>query len=75
MAYIYNEKTGEFTKTTDTKPQRPASTTPRPTPSPSTSRSNNSDSSFLGGCLGAIGVMILNALPYILIAGLVSLCS
>ena len=76
MAYIYNEKTGEFINTSEPKTQRPASTPPRPAPSPSTSGSRSgSDSSFLGGCLGAIGVLILNALPYILIAGLVSLCS
>ncbi len=80
MAYIYNEKTGEFINTSEQKPKstpspstrpattsRPASTTP--------SSSGSSDGSFLGGCLGAIGTIILYALPYIIIAGLVSLCS
>ena len=73
---IYNEKTGEFINTSEPKTQRPASTPPRPASSPSTSGSRSgSDSSFLGGCLGALGVLVLQILPYAIIGGLVSLCS
>ena len=79
MAYIYNEKTGEFINTSDQKPkttQGSANTRPRPAPAPApTPGSGNSVGSILGGCLSAIGVLILNALPYLIIAGLVSLCS
>ena len=83
MAYIYNEKTGEFINTSDQKPkttQGSTNTRPRPAPAPAptpapTTSSGNSVGSFLGGCLSAIGVLILNALPYLIIAGLVSLCS
>ena len=79
MAYIYNEKTGEFINTSDQKPKAttgPTNTRPRPAPTPApTTRSGNSDGSFLGGCLSAIGVLVLNALPYLIIGGLVSLCS
>ncbi len=72
MAYRYNEKTGEFEQVSTQAP----SPTPRPAPAPSRPSSTGSTGSDKGGCiLGGLLMIAYTVLPYLLIAGLVSLCS
>lgn len=78
MPYIYDEKTGDFINTSSPKPEVKkttvsSSSTTRTTNS--TSSSSNSGGSFFGGLLAGIGVLLIQFLPYLIIAGLVSLCS
>ena len=83
MAYIYNEKTGEFTQTPDTENGRkPASAPARPSPRPSqpvssrSSSASSSDGSSLSGCLlGGLGYLLMQAIPYLLIGALCAMCS
>lgn len=77
MPYIYDEKTGDFINTSSPKPEAKkttvsSSSTTRATNSTS---SSNSGGSFFGGLLAGIGVLLIQFLPYLIIAGLVSLCS
>ncbi len=77
MPYIYDEKTGDFINTSSPKPEAKNTTvssrsTTRATNSTS---SSNSGGSFFGGLLAGIGVLLIQFLPYLIIAGLVSLCS
>lgn len=77
MPYIYDEKTGDFINTSSPKPEAKTTTvssssTTRATNSTS---SSNSGGSFFGGLLAGIGVLLIQFLPYLIIAGLVSLCS
>lgn len=70
MALKYNPKTGEFENVSESRPQ-----VTRPSTYSSSSTRSSSSSDGLSGCLGAIGVLLLKALPYIIIGGLCSLCS
>ena len=72
MAYRYNEKTGEFEQVNNPG----SSSAPKPSPAPSRPSTTGSSGSEKGGCiLGGLLTIAYTVLPYLLIAGLVSLCS
>lgn len=72
MAYRYNEKTGEFEQI----PGSASNPTPKPAPAPSRPTTTGGSGSEKGGCiLGGLLMIAYTVLPYLLIAGLVSLCS
>lgn len=68
----YNPKTGEFENDGDLKPAAPPK--PRYSSPPANTTSDN-DSGCLGTILGIIFIVLLNSIPYLIIAGLASLCS
>lgn len=71
MAYKYNERTGEF----EDIPHNRTSTPSSQSSSTRTSSTSSNRDSKLGGCLGAIGVLLLQSLPYIIISALVAMCN
>lgn len=72
MAYRYNEKTGEFEQINSSGPA-PA---PKPAPAPSRPTTTEGSGSEKGGCiLGGLLMIAYTVLPYLLLAGLASLCS
>lgn len=90
MAYIYDEKTGEFVDTSAPKQPKKTTTTqtadtgasrntitsyPRST-TPSSSSGNRSSSENNGGCiLGGLLFLAIQVLPYLILGGLASMCS
>lgn len=90
MAYIYDEKTGEFVDTS--APQKPKRTTttrttgtnapgntttssPRTT-YPARDNDTRSSSENNGGCiLGGLLFLAFQVLPYVILGGLASMCS
>ncbi len=82
MAYRYNDKTGEFEKVTDSAPQG-SYTQPRPVTPPSSTHdstrpqgSNSRGNTDKGGCLASVLTFLAyTILPYLILAGLVSMCN
>ena len=90
MAYIYNEKTGEFVDTSAPKQPKKTTTTrssesdasrnttttyPRST-TPASDSGSRSGSENKGGCLlGGLLFLAIQVLPYLILGGLASMCS
>lgn len=72
MEYRYNEKTGEFEQI----PGPISTPTPKSAPAPSRPTTKGGSGAEKGGCIvGGLFIIAYMVLPYLLIAGLVSLCS
>lgn len=69
---IYNPKTGEFEDGSEVKQTAPQK--PRYTPSPANNSQEN-NSGCISTIFGIVSFVLLNSIPYFIIAGLVSLCS
>ena len=73
MDYRYNEKTGEFENIPSQTPSRP-SAPQRPSSSPGSGSSKSE--SKVGGCLMSILYFLgYTVVPYLVLGGLVALCS
>lgn len=77
MAYRYNEKTGEFENVPSQTPPRPAAPQrPPQRPAPSSGSGSSGSGSQIGGCLLSIlSFLAYTVVPYLVLFGLVSLCS